>query len=133
MEDTRSYCNVLLHTLAECHDQAFDTLLEHIRGFPTGQPTPVSLVPHLPPPERYAGDSGTCWVFLSQWSLIFELQPSLFPSDRWRIAYIITLMSGRALAWATVEQQSPGWLSLEEFVEEVRKVFDSPLSGREAA
>ena len=45
------------------------------------------------------------------------------------------LMSGRALAWATAvwEQQSTVCLSLEEFVEEVWKVFDSPLSGREAA
>jgi hypothetical protein len=44
-------------------------------------------------------------------------------------------MSSRALAWATAlwEQQSTLCLSLEEFVAKVRKVFDSPLSGREAA
>ena len=44
-------------------------------------------------------------------------------------------MSRRALAWATElwEQQSTVGLRLEEFVAEVRKVFDSPLSGREAA
>lgn len=128
-----------LHTLTEHHDQAFDTLLEQFRGFPTGQrvtpvisqPTPVSREPCLPPPERYAGDNGTCRAFLSQCSLIFELQPSSFPSDRSRIEDIITLMSGRALAWATAvwEQQSI-CLSLEEFMEEVRKVFDSLLSGR---
>jgi hypothetical protein len=55
--------------------------------------------------------------------------------DRSRIAYIITLMSGRALAWATAvwEQQPAVCLSLEEFVAEVRKVFDSLLSGRETA
>ena len=59
----------------------------------------------------------------------------MFSSDRSRIAYIITLMSGRALAWDTVvwEQQSTVCLSLEEFVEEVLKVFDSLLSRREAA
>jgi hypothetical protein len=45
------------------------------------------------------------------------------------------LMSGRALTWATVvwEQKSTVCLSLEEFVVEVRKVFESPLSRREAA
>ena len=44
-------------------------------------------------------------------------------------------MSRRALTWATAVwgQQSAICLSLEEFVAEVRKVFDSPLSGREAA
>jgi hypothetical protein len=45
------------------------------------------------------------------------------------------LMSGRAPAWATAvwEQQSSVCLSLEEFMAEVRNMFDSPLSGREAA
>lgn len=48
---------------------------------------------------------------------------------------MITLKSGRALAWATAvwEQQSTVCLRLEEFVAEVRKVFDSPLSRREVA
>jgi hypothetical protein len=41
-------------------------------------------------------------------------------------------MSGRALAWATAvwEQQSAVCFSLEDFVAEVNKVFDSLLSGR---
>jgi hypothetical protein len=54
-----------LHTLAERHDQAFNSLLEQFRGFPTGQqvilvisqPTPVSREPCLPLPECYTGDS----------------------------------------------------------------------------
>ena len=113
--------------LIEHHDLALDALREHFRGLPTRQPTitvtsqplsnpagsspvtPVSREPRLPPPERYDGDSITCRAFLSQCSLIFELQPSSsFPFDGSRKAYIITLMSGRALNWATAvwEQQS---------------------------
>nr|XP_046210762.1 protein LDOC1-like [Oncorhynchus gorbuscha] len=81
----------------------------------------VSQEPRLPPPEHYAGDSGNCRAFLSQCSLIFELQFSSFPSDHSKIAYLIMLMSGRALNWAMVvwEQQSAVCLSLEEFVAEV--------------
>ena len=112
-------------TLDECHDQALNTLLEQFRGLfnmqstmtVTSQPlsnpavsstvTPVSREPCLPPPERFDGESGTCRAFLAQCSLI-ELQPSSFPSDRSKIAYLITLMSGRVLTWATAvwEQQS---------------------------
>jgi hypothetical protein len=99
------------------------------------QPTPVSKNPayllwsatlEIPEPVGH---------FSSQCTIIFKLQPSSFHSDRSRIAYIITLMLGRVLAWTTSawEQQSAVCLSLEDFVEEVRKVFDSPLSGREAA
>jgi hypothetical protein len=44
-------------------------------------------------------------------------------------------MSGRALSWVKVvcEQQSVICHHLEDFMAEVRKVFDSPVSGREAA
>jgi hypothetical protein len=73
-------------------------------------------------------------AFLSRCSLIFELQPCSLPSDRLKIAYLKTL-SGRALTWATVvwEQQTAVCHNLEAFVEEVRKVFDSQMYGREAA
>jgi hypothetical protein len=51
-----------------------------------------------------------------------------------KIAYFNTLMSGRALTWATVVWEQPAiCASLEGFVGEVRKVFDAPFSGREAA
>ena len=44
-------------------------------------------------------------------------------------------MLGRALSWATIvwEQQSAICGHLEEFMAEVRKVFESPVSGRKAA
>ena len=47
---------------------------------------------------------------------------------RLRIVDLITLMSGRVLSWATavLEQQSAICLRLEDFMEEVKKVFDSP-------
>lgn len=143
-------------TLAERHERALNTLLKQFRGLSVRQPattvtsqplnnpavssaslqaTPASREPRLPPTERFAGESGTCLASLSHCSLIFELQHSSFPSDRSKIAYLITLMSGRAFACATAvwEQQSAVCFSLEEFVAEVKKVFDSSLSGREAA
>jgi hypothetical protein len=44
-------------------------------------------------------------------------------------------MSGRALAWITPvwETQPAKCVSLEDFVGEVKKVFDAPFSWREAA
>lgn len=89
----------------------------------------MSREPCLSPPECFAGDFGTCWAFLSQCSLIFELQPSSLPLDRSKIAYLITLMSGRALVWAmdVSEQQSTVCLSLEEFVAVLWKCSDSPF------
>eukprot|EP00063_Salmo_salar_P026978 XP_014001813.1 PREDICTED: RNA-directed DNA polymerase homolog [Salmo salar] len=58
-------------------------------------------------------------------SLIIELQPSSFLSDRSKIVYLITLMSGRDLAWATAvsEQQLSVRFSLGEFVAEKDKTL----------
>ena len=74
-------------------------------------------------------------MFLAQCSLIFELQPSYFPSGLSKIAYLITMMSGRALTVSTAvwELQPAIYASLEGFMGEVRKIFDAPFSRQEAA
>lgn len=91
--------------------------------------------PRLPPPQRFSGDPSACCGFLTQCSLTFELQPSSFPSDRAKIAYVITLLSGKALSWATAvwKAQSPFCSSYSAFEEEFKRVFDHPISGREAS
>ena len=68
---------------------------------PDPQKSAPLVEPRLPPPQRFSGDPSACGGFLIQCSLTFELQPSSFPSDRAKIAYIITLLSGKALSWAT--------------------------------
>lgn len=38
--------------------------------------------------------------FLLRYSLVFDQQPSSYPSDQSRIAYIINLLRGKAGQWA---------------------------------
>ena len=51
------------------------------------------------------------------------------------MAYIIALLSDRAVLWATalVEKNSQICNSLDVFTRNLRQVFDHPVSGREAA
>ena len=74
-------------------------------------------------------------VFLAKCVVIFKLQPSSFPSDRSKIAYLIMLMSGRAFTCSTAlwDQQPAICVSLGGFVGEVTKVFEAPFSRIEAA
>ena len=71
-----------------------------------------------------------------QVSLIFSLQPITFATEQARVAYIITLLTGRALSWATSEweKQSPFCADAVSFSQALRKVFDSSRtsSGQEA-
>ncbi|KAL1256462.1 hypothetical protein QQF64_012007 [Cirrhinus molitorella] len=91
--------------------------------------------PCLPPPQHFSGDPSACDGFLTQCSLTFELQPSSFPSDRAKIAYVISLLSGKALVWATAvwKAQAPFCSSYSAFEEEFKRVFNHPLSGRQAS
>ncbi len=102
---------------------------------PSGnRPTSVAE-PRLPPPKPFAGDPKSCQGFLTQCSLTFELQPSSFPTDRSKVAYIITLLSDKVLSWASAVWQSQDACceSYAAFEEEFKRVFDHPVSGREAS
>lgn len=84
--------------------------------------------PHLPHPECFSREAGLCFAFLMLCSVIFELQPSSFPSDRSKVAYVI-LLSGKAKIWATAEWEGQSSIcsSIDAFSTELCKVFDSTL------
>ena len=100
-------------------------------------PTPVTYVKplHLSLPERFSGESGDCRSFLVQCGLHFELQTQSFPTERSRVAYMVSYLTGRAEKWATAEwvRDSPVCSSVQLFTETLHKVFDHTARGREAA
>lgn len=91
--------------------------------------------PLLPTPEPYAGEPGTCRSFLSLSSLVFQLQPTSFPTNRSKVAYIITLLADRARERGTAlwDANSPVCSKFQDFADELIKVFDCLVQGREAA
>ena len=93
---------------------------------PVPGPSTSSQESFIPAPERYEGDLGFCQSFLLQCSLVFELQPQTYPTDKSRIAYLIGSLRGEALAWAAAvwERGSAVCFDYSAFTEEMRKVFD---------
>ena len=59
---------------------------------PASSPAPASEVRpvRLSSLERFSGESNDCRPFLCQCELHFEFQPATFPSDRDKIAFIIS-------------------------------------------
>ncbi|XP_051578259.1 uncharacterized protein fas isoform X2 [Myxocyprinus asiaticus] len=82
--------------------------------------------PHLNHPPPYSGEPNTCRSFLSQCALAFSLQPSAFPSESSKVAYIITLLTVRAQEWGTAvwDNNNSCCSSFQSFSAEFRKVFD---------
>ena len=133
-------------TLLGQHDQALQevasTLRELTQAFhsrppaPTPPPDPpiatvTSREPFIPAPERYEGDLGSCRSFLLQCSLVFDLQPQTYPTEKSRIAYLIGSLRGEALAWAAAvwERGSAVCSDYSAFTEEMRRIFDHPGQG----
>uniref|UniRef100_A0A673MBN3 CUB domain-containing protein n=1 Tax=Sinocyclocheilus rhinocerous TaxID=307959 RepID=A0A673MBN3_9TELE len=91
--------------------------------------------PRLPPPTVYSGEPLLCRSFLATCSLHIALQPSSFPTEESKVAFVITLLTGRAALWGTAvwERKHQCCSSFQSFSDELRKVFDRATSGREAA
>ncbi len=96
---------------------------------PTSNP-PVSVdqtvrsaEPRLPPPAFYSGEPQLCHSFLAKCSLYISLQHSSFPTEKSKVAFVITLLSGRAASWGTTvwEQRLPCCGSFQSFSEELKK------------
>uniref|UniRef100_A0A671RMN4 DUF4939 domain-containing protein n=1 Tax=Sinocyclocheilus anshuiensis TaxID=1608454 RepID=A0A671RMN4_9TELE len=101
------------------------------RSTSSPEPLPIRTVTASPPacpmarPASFSGEAAFCSGFLLQCSLYLEMQPHLFVTERAKVSFIISLLSGRALQWAEAlwNSQSPWIHSLDGFVKHFREVF----------
>ncbi|KAK3561631.1 hypothetical protein QTP86_011254 [Hemibagrus guttatus] len=79
-------------------------------------------------PAPYSGSVEDCNGFLLQCSLVLEMQPHLYPTERSKVAFVITQLRGQALLWAESlwSQDSPVTQSYAGFVEHFKEVFGKP-------
>ncbi len=80
---------------------------------------PVNTSP-MAKPAPFSGSVEECNRFLLQCSLALEMQPQLYPTERAKIAFLISLLTGRGLQWAetiwaqagTITSVSPMFVAL---------------------
>uniref|UniRef100_A0A3P9HNI4 Retrotransposon gag domain-containing protein n=1 Tax=Oryzias latipes TaxID=8090 RepID=A0A3P9HNI4_ORYLA len=111
-------------------DKASITASATLAG-PVSQPAPV---PHTHPPERYDGDPTSCRTFLTQCEIQLSLHSSSFSCEKAKVAYVISLLKGRAAQWATAEWSRGSEIcsSYQSFSAELSRVFD-PVKPRQDA
>lgn len=129
-------------------DQIFNLAMQIQRL--SSAPSNTSLVPNAPAvpsvsntslfftsskTQKFSGDSGDCRAFLTQCELHFELQATAHPTERSKIAYLISHVIGRAEASATAEWscQSLVCNSYSSLTQPLTQIFQHVTSGREAA
>ncbi|KAK3513643.1 hypothetical protein QTP70_028820 [Hemibagrus guttatus] len=93
-------------------------------------PTPSALLCASPmaQPAPYSGLVEDCNGFLLQCSLVLEMQPHRYPTERSKVAFIITQLSGKALLWAQSlwSQNHPAAHSYAGFIKHFKEVFGKP-------
>ena len=98
-------------------------------------PGDTSREPRIPSPKIYEGDLSLCKGFVTQCELVFRHNPSRFSSDDSRIAFIVSLLSGRALEWAVATIHNDVLFSTDyaRFMSEFQLVFDHSPDGSDSA
>ncbi|KAI7799341.1 Pol polyprotein, partial [Triplophysa rosa] len=91
--------------------------------------------PHVNNPPPYNGDPNACRPFLAQCALVFSLQPRHYATEEARVAFVLTLLTGRAREWGTAvwESQAPFCHSFTDFRAEMIRLFDRSAQGEQAA
>uniref|UniRef100_A0A3B1KEA5 Gypsy retrotransposon integrase-like protein 1 n=1 Tax=Astyanax mexicanus TaxID=7994 RepID=A0A3B1KEA5_ASTMX len=117
--------------------QQLTQVLDSLRGLIPVVPNPVVTATHTPTlptntfpvckPELFDGDPDKCSGFLLQCSVFFS--NSAETTDKARIAFVISRLSGKALEWATAVWDSIANISYSDFLATFRGVFDHSLYG----
>ena len=110
--------------------------LHHLRQEPSSSSLlPSSPEPRINNPPCYSGEPTQCRSFLTQCEVIFSLQPSTYARDRAKVAFVISLLTGRARQWgaASWDAEVDFLDRFSLFKEEMIRVFDRSAHGPEAS
>ncbi|KAL0151619.1 hypothetical protein M9458_053020, partial [Cirrhinus mrigala] len=101
----RTECGVLQSDLTALQSDYDDLAAAQIAP---AEPVRPALQPKIALPDKWDGSGARCDVFLTNLSLLFEFQPARYPSDRSRIALLISLLTGQAAEWAAAVLKADG-------------------------
>ena len=100
------------------------------RSTPSTSPAPIEVIkePAVSKPEPFTGTEDLS-IFLQQCELSFDLQPSRFPTDFYRVGFILSYLRGPAARWARPylsDRDHELRTSLSKFTAAIQEAFGDP-------
>ncbi|KAI2654628.1 Retrotransposon-like protein 1 [Labeo rohita] len=120
-----------MSTEAPAASDPFTELVNALKASLQPAPTPPSASGSpMAMPARFAGDAAECSLFLLQVALYIQMQPQQFPSKSAKVAFLISLLTGKALQWAKAIWNSNNNIinSFEQFTSHFSEVFSTAIS-----
>uniref|UniRef100_A0A8C1MYK4 Gypsy retrotransposon integrase-like protein 1 n=1 Tax=Cyprinus carpio TaxID=7962 RepID=A0A8C1MYK4_CYPCA len=136
LSSTRHSVDTLSAQIADLVGRLDRLTREDFTSPPAGPlPTTFSSEPRVNNPPTYAGEPTSCKSFLIQCEVVFSLQARTYASEVSKVAYVISLLSGRARDWGTAvwESQARCCSDFSSFKAEMIKTFDQSVFGKEAS
>ncbi|XP_073425377.1 uncharacterized protein [Dendrobates tinctorius] len=111
---------------AQSTEAAVKAITDAVSRMSTSSPVPT--VTSLPLPDKFSGDGASCRGFISQCSMQMELLATRFPTERAKVGFIVSLLSGKAFEWATPlwERGDPEVRTAAHFLTAIKQVFLGP-------
>jgi hypothetical protein len=113
-------------------NEALQVEVQQLRAAPPQPlPTPRLSEPKMALPEKFDGDRHKLRGFLNQLELLFNLNPSKYPTDHIKVSFVGTLLTGKALAYFNPIIEKPaiyGYLlnNWDNFKENLQQAFGDP-------
>ncbi|KAK3506210.1 hypothetical protein QTP70_002182 [Hemibagrus guttatus] len=100
---------------------------------PIDPPSARGESPRLALPEKFDGSADRCRGFLRQCEVFFSHQPGMYREEGTKCAFLLSLMTDRALEWASAiwDADSQVKLSFAYFAGMIREVFEYPAGGKD--
>ncbi|KAL0202757.1 hypothetical protein M9458_000775, partial [Cirrhinus mrigala] len=95
---------------------------------------PVTASPRLAFPDKFDGTPTKCKGFLLQCTLFVNQQPNLYATDESKIAFVCSLLTGKALEWATAvwDLGQSTYPTFATFLRSFKEVFQPTPESSEA-
>ncbi len=109
------------------------TINEHLTHYIRSLPPPTPKTVSFALPDKFDGTAEQCKGFIHQVQIYLDHQGERFESEGKRCAFIMTLLTGRAIDWAVAVWDSDPRLrsSVTYFIQQLREVFEYPHGGRD--
>ncbi|KAK3533097.1 hypothetical protein QTP70_006768 [Hemibagrus guttatus] len=100
---------------------------------PREPPSALGESPRLAMPEKLDGSADRCRGFIRQCEVFFSHQPRMYHEEGTKCAFLLSLLSSRALEWASAVWDADPQVrsSFSYFAGMIREVFEYPAGGKD--